>query len=140
MIFKALLTFSILCSIHLKSQRRNYFPDSDNTPNCNLIKKGSFFRDNKRDSSLKVKFHNNKMTEVYGNNTVIIESNLKMLSKCKFEGEIKSIKTKYIMTDSLLYVGKKTVYQIVETGKNSIIYEYSCNEDRNVCTEILEKE
>lgn len=140
MILKVLIALSLPFSFHLKSQRRNFFPDSDKTPNCNIIKKGSFFRGNKTDSSFKVKFHNNKMIEVYGNNTVIIESNLKMLNKCKFEGEIKNIKTKYLMTDSLLYVGKKTTYEILETGKNYIVYEYPCVEDLNHCTEILEKE
>lgn len=140
MIFKTFIIFSILLSFHLKSQRRNYFPDSDKTPNCSIIKKGSFARHNKTDSRFKVKFNNNKMIEVYGNNTVIIESNLKMLSKCKFEAEIKNIKSKFQMTDSLFYVGNKTVYEVVETGKNSIIYEYWCNEGRNICTEILEKE
>ncbi|PJJ67887.1 hypothetical protein [Chryseobacterium geocarposphaerae] len=139
MIFKAFVTFSILFSFHLQSQRRNFFPDSDTPPNCNIIKKGTFFRDDKTDSRFKVKFHNNKMIEVYGNNTVIIESNLKMLSKCKFEGEIKKIKTKFLMTDSLFYVGKTTTYEIVETGKNYIVYEYPCVADLNNCTEILEK-
>lgn len=139
MIFKVLAIFSVLFSFHLKSQRRNFFPDSDKTPNCNVIKKGIFFRGDKTDSRFKVKFHNNKMIEVYGNNTVIIESDLKMLSKCNFEREIKKIKTKYLMKDSLLYVGKKTTYEIVETGKNYIIYEYPCVGDLNNCTEILEK-
>lgn len=63
-----------------------------------------------------------------------------MLNKCKFEAEIKSIETKFKMTDSLFYVGKKTEYEVVETGKNYIIYEYWCNEGRNICTEILDKE
>lgn len=80
------------------------------------------------------------MIEVYGNNSIIIESKLKILSKCKFEAEIKNLKSKFQMTDSLFYVGKKTVYEVVETGKSFIIYEYWCNEGRNICTEMLEKE
>lgn len=140
MIFKILFFISLLLSFHLKSQRRNNFPDSDKTPNCSLIKKGTFSRYEKGNSGFKVKFNNNKMTEIYGRKTVTIESDIKMLSKCKFEAEIKNIKTKYKMTDSLFYVGKKTEYELVETGKNYIIYDYWCNEGRNICSEILEKE
>ncbi len=44
------------------------------------------------------------------------------------------------MKDSLLYTGKKTTYEIIETRKNFIIFEYWYNEGRNICTEILEKE
>jgi hypothetical protein len=140
MLFKVLITFTILFSFHLKSQRRNYFPNSDKTPNCNLIKKVFFSNNEKGNNSLKVRFHNKKMIEVYGNNSIIIESKLKILSKCKFEAEIKNLKSKFQMTDSLFYVGKKTVYEVVETGKSFIIYEYWCNEGRNICTEMLEKE
>lgn len=140
MIFKILFFISLLFSFHLKSQRRNDFPDSDKIPNCDLIKKGTFSRYKKGNSRFKVKFNNNKMTEIYGKNIVTIESDIKILSKCKFEAEIKNIKTKYKMTDSLFYIGKKTEYELIETGKNYIIYEYWCNEGRNFCSEILEKE
>jgi hypothetical protein len=139
MIIKTTFILSMLFCIIIKSQRKNNFLDSDKTPNCDLIKKGTFSRHNKSNSRLKVIFNDNKMTEIYGKNAVTIESDIKMLSKCKFEAEIKNIKTKYKMTDSLFYVGKKTEYKIVETGKNSIIYEYWCNQGRNICTEILEK-
>lgn len=137
--FKIILfTVTALYSI-CQSQRRNDFPDSDKIPNCDLIKKGTFSRYEKGNSGFKVKFNNNKMTEIYGRKTVTIESDIKMLSKCKFEAEIKNIKTKYKMPDSLFYVGKKTEYEVVETGKNYIIYDYQCNKGRNICSEILEK-
>ncbi|MCX8526208.1 hypothetical protein OF897_20030 [Chryseobacterium formosus] len=63
-----------------------------------------------------------------------------MISPCKFEAEIKSIQPKPEIKDDLIYVGNKIVYEIVETGKNLIIYQYWCNEGRNICTEILQKE
>lgn len=142
--FKIFTFFAIFLSIIIYSQRRNYFPDSNKIPNCKLIEKGNFTRNEKGNNSFRVKFHKNKMTEVFGKNDIIIESKLKMLNKCKFETEIISIKTKLKMKmkmkDDFIYIGKKTKYEIVETGKNSIIYEYWCNEGRNICTEILEKE
>lgn len=137
---KILLFFSLLSSVIIYSQRRNYFVDSDKTPNCNLIKKGSFIRNEDGEGSLKVKFRKNRMTEIYGNKSIIIKSRVKMISPCKFEAEIKSIQPKPEIKDDLIYVGNKTVYEIVETGKNLIIYQYWCNEGRNICTEILEKE
>ncbi|MCX8533172.1 hypothetical protein [Chryseobacterium luquanense] len=135
---KILLLFSLLSSVIIYSQRRNYFPDSDKTPNCNLIKKGNFTRNEKGNNSFKVKVRKNRMTEIFGKNDIIVESKLKMPNKCKFETEIIKIKTK--LKDDFIYIGKKTKYEIVETGKNSIIYEYWCNEGRNICTEILQKE
>jgi hypothetical protein len=102
-----------------------------------MIKNGTFSRYEKI-IGFKVKFSDNKMTKSM-KNTVTIESNIKMLSKCKFKTEIKNIKTKYKMPDSLFYVGKKTEYEVVETGKNYIIYDYRCNEGKNICSEILEK-
>jgi hypothetical protein len=137
---KIILFITIVIYSILQSQRRNDFADSDKIPNCDIIKKGVFSSNEENGKFLKVKFRNNKMIEIYGKNTVIIKSNIKMLSKCKLEAEIKNIKTKYKMTDSLFHVGKKTEYEIVETGKNSIIYEYWCNEGRNTCSEILGKE
>ena len=136
---KFTLFVALLFSFALQSQRRNDFPDSDKIPNCGLIKKGTFSRYEKGNSGFKVKFNNNKMTEIYGRKTVTVESDIKILSKCKFEAEIKNIKTKYKMPDSLFYVGKKTEYEVVETGKNYIIYDYQCNEGKNICSEILEK-
>lgn len=138
MTMKILLFFSLLSSIIIYSQRRNDFVESDKIPDCSLINNGNFTRNEK--NSLKVKFRKNKMIEIIGKKAVIVESSLRMLTKCKFETEIKNIKTKYKMTDDFIYIGKKTVYEIVETGKNYIIMDYSCNEDRNTCSEILEKE
>lgn len=136
--FKIFTFFAIVFSVIIYSQRRNDFSYSDKTPDCISIKNGNFTRDEK--NSLKMKFRKNRMIEIIGKKIVIVESSLKMLSKCKFETEIKSIKTKYKITDDFIYIGKKTVYEIVETGKNYLIMEYSCNEDRNTCSEILEKE
>ena len=135
---KFTLFVALLFSFALQSQRRNDFPYSDKIPNCDMIKNGTFSRYS-QDNRFKVKFSDKKMTEIYGKNTVTIESNIKMLSKCKFKAEIKNIKTKYKMPDSLFYVGKKTEYEVVETGKNYIIYDYRCNEGKNICSEILEK-
>lgn len=137
---KILLFLLLLSSVIIYSQRRNYFVDSDKTPNCNLIKKGNFTRNEDNDGSLKVKFRKNRMTEIHGNKSIIVQSRLKMISPCKFEAEIKSIQPKPQIKDDFIYVGNKIVYEIVETGKNLIIYQYWCNEGRNICTEILEKE
>ena len=79
------------------------------------------------------------MIEIWGGREIIIESSIKMIDKCKFETEIKKIKTQVITQDNFLYIGKKTKYEIVETGKKYLVLEYSCNEDRNTCTEILDK-
>jgi len=135
--FKIFIFFAILFSIIIYSQRRNDFTYSDKIPDCSLINNGNFTRYEK--NSLKIKFRKNRMIEIIGKKIVTVGSSLKMLSKCKFETEIKSIKTKYQITDDFIYIGKKTVYEIVETGKNYIIIEYSCNEDRNTCSEILDK-
>ncbi|MCD1116422.1 hypothetical protein [Chryseobacterium turcicum] len=136
---KCLIILLLVFSIKNYSQRKNYFPDSDKNPNCSLINNGSFNSDDK--NTLKVKFHHNKMIEILGDKeTITIESKLKMLDKCKFETEIISIKTKLELKDDLMYLGKKTEYKIVETGENYIILEYPCNDDRNTCTEILDKE
>lgn len=138
--FKIFIFFAIFLSIIIYSQRRNYFPDSDKIPNCKLIEKGNLTRNEDGYSSLKIKFRKNKMTEIHGNKSIIIKSRLKMISPCKFEAEIKSIQPKPEIKDDLIYVGNKIVYEIVETGENLIIYQYWCNEGRNICTEILQKE
>ncbi|MFL9834237.1 hypothetical protein [Chryseobacterium terrae] len=137
---KIVLFFLLLFSIIIHSQRRNYFPDSDKTPNCHLIKKGTFTNNEDGNNLLRIKFRNNRMTQVYGNKSIVIKSHLKMISPCKFEAEIKSIQPKPELKDNLIYVGNKIVYEIIKTGKNLIIYQYWCNEGRNICTEILEKE
>ena len=94
MVFKTLFFISLLFSFALQSQRRNAFPDSDKIPNCGLIKKGTFSRHDKSNSRFKIKFNNNKMTEIYGKNIVTIESDIKMLDKCKFEAEIMKLQKK----------------------------------------------
>lgn len=66
MLFKITLIVTLLFSFSLHSQRRSDFPYSDKTPNCDLIKKGTFSSNNKTNSRFKVKFHNNKMIEIYG--------------------------------------------------------------------------
>lgn len=134
---KILSILLLLFSIKSFSQRRNYFPISDRIPNCNLIDHGNFARDDKK--TLKIKFRKNKMIEIWGDRKIIIESSLKMSDKCTFETEIKKIKTQLTSQDNLHYVGRKTKYEIVETGKKYIVLEYTCNEDRNTCTEILDK-
>lgn len=134
-----ILTFSAILFINiLQAQRRNDLANSDKLLNCGLIENGNFTRFEK--NSLKIKFRKNTMTEIIGNKTITVKSSLKMLNKCTFETEIKNIKTKHQLTDDFLYIGKKTVYEIVETGKNYIVMEYSCNNDRNTCSEILDKE
>lgn len=134
---KILLIVMVIFSIKSFSQRRNYFPDSDKIPNCNLVDNGNFVRDDKK--TLKIKFRKNKMIEIWGDREIVVESSLKMNGKCKFETEITKIKTQLTSQDNFLYIGKTTKYIIVETGKKYIVLEYSCNEDRNTCTEILEK-
>ena len=134
---KVLLIVLVIFSIKSFSQRRNYFPDSDKIPNCNLVDNGNFVRDDKK--TLKIKFRKNKMIEIWGDREIVVESSLKMKGKCKFETEITKIKTQLTSQDNFLYIGKTTKYIIVETGKKYIVLEYSCNEDRNTCTEILDK-
>lgn len=104
---KLLLLFSFLSSVIIYSQRRNYFPDSDKTPNCNLIKHGNFTNNEDGYGSLTVKFRKNKMTEIHGNKSIIIKSRLQMISPCKFEAEIKSIQPKPEIKDDLTYIGNK---------------------------------
>ena len=134
---KILVIFSLVLCVKSYSQRRNAFPDSDKIPDCSVINHGRFTKDDKK--TLTVKFRKNKMIEILGDRKIIIESSIKMIDKCKFETEIKKIKTQLTFADNFLYIGKKTKYEIVETGKKYIVLEYSCNEDRNTCTEILDK-
>lgn len=138
-----LFIFFDLC----KSQR---FILSDQKPNCKAIKNTDFLKSQSDSISEKQKyifrFRNNKMIEEFQSKDFkskkyfIIESKLKSLDNCTFEAEIRKIKTNLIFGDNFFYIGKKTIYKIVETSDKYIILEYSCNEYRNTCTEILYKQ
>ncbi len=134
-----ILIFPIL----IQSQRRNYFENSDKSPNCTVLKKGFFKNEDSNTDSAslpyQIKINKNHMTEVYGNSQIIIKSRVKYLEKCKFEKEIIKIRSKLDINESLYKIGGKTVYELVETSPNYIILEFWCNEGRNICTEILNR-
>jgi|SRR5690606_29534779 len=134
----------LILPILIPAQKKDLFNNSDVTPDCSVIRNGLFTHDNlKSDStalSYQIEFSNDKITERYGDHQIIVMSSVRYIHKCKFEKEIKTIKTKLLLDDLRYKIGEKTLYQLIETGPEYIVLEYWCNEGRNTCTEILKRQ
>ncbi len=142
---KNILIFIFILPFFFSAQRRNIFDTSNKRPFCSIIKLGTFYEFNYPNDSIATKtlsrtisFRKNIMKESWFHGRLIFKSNIKYLSNCKFSSEIIKIKTKLDL-QNFHEIGNKTIYEIVETGKNYVILEYACNEGRNTCTLILDK-